>query len=193
MDVRRGYAGDDQAHGHDADPGQDLEPHRTAAANAKTLLPGPVKGDPVLHVLVLQPLRLWVYNALVLNMLAFCVCGYLFLYMFYGRLCKLITVVRQLALRGEVGLVERMSGCNCGKLECVCVYLYVPHLNGVVPTQLNLITVFRKCGWTRVWLIFRFFQRSHISGYLGVISSLFKISKLHVGPIEHIVEGGFVL
>lgn len=116
--------------------------------------------------------------------------GYLFLYMLYGRVCKLITVVRQLALRGEVGLVERMSGCNCDKLVCVCVY--VSHLNGVVPTQIYLITVFRKCGWTRVWLI-RFFQRSLIFRYLGVISSLFKISKHHVGAIGHIVEGGFVL
>lgn len=43
VDVRRDYAGDDQAHGHDAHPGQDLEPHRTALARAKPLLSCPVK------------------------------------------------------------------------------------------------------------------------------------------------------
>ncbi|XP_030888189.1 dynein heavy chain 12, axonemal [Leptonychotes weddellii] len=32
-----GYAGDDQAHGHDTDPGQDLEPHRSVVARAKPL------------------------------------------------------------------------------------------------------------------------------------------------------------
>jgi len=46
VDVRRRYAGDEQAHGHDADPGQDLEPHRSAVARAKPLAARPGKGDP---------------------------------------------------------------------------------------------------------------------------------------------------
>ena len=60
----------------------------------------------VLEVLVLEPLRLWICDALVLDMLAFYVYGVsLFFRCFFGKVYKLITAVTQMALRGEVGLV----------------------------------------------------------------------------------------
>ena len=43
MDVCSGVTGDDQARGHDTDPGQNLEPHRTTIAKARTFLPGPLQ------------------------------------------------------------------------------------------------------------------------------------------------------
>ena len=37
VDVRSGHSGDDQARGHDSDPGKNLKPHRYTATQAKHL------------------------------------------------------------------------------------------------------------------------------------------------------------
>lgn len=85
-----------------------------------------------------------------------CVC----LQVLYDSVCKLITAVRQMAARGEVGWVWRKSGQDYGKLESTRITC-----RGAVPTQLSLITAFRKCGWTHFWQMFSVcmcacFQRS---------------------------------
>ena len=57
VDVRSGYAGDDQAHCHDADPRKNLEPHRAAAARTEPLLPGPLKVTPSITSFKPDPMR----------------------------------------------------------------------------------------------------------------------------------------
>ena len=43
VDACGGHFRDEQAHAHDGDPGENLEPHRDALPEAKHSLPGPLK------------------------------------------------------------------------------------------------------------------------------------------------------
>lgn len=43
VDMRPGYARDDQADSHDVDPGKNLEPYYTVFTRAKPFLPGSLK------------------------------------------------------------------------------------------------------------------------------------------------------